>query len=187
MTEINFQMKKVTLHDKTFQKYIDEITIKRAIDALALEINKDYQDKKPVFIGVLNGCFMFFSDLLKQIEVPCETTFMRMQSYSGTTSTGNVKEIAGLHHDINHRDVIVVEDIVDSGLTLDIIKKKLRLRNPASIATASLLFKPDAYQGSDQVDYIGLTIPNEFVVGFGLDYDELGRNLPAIYKIINQK
>jgi hypoxanthine phosphoribosyltransferase len=177
-------MKQVTIEDKTFGIYIQDQEIQLAIQTIANEMNVLYADKKPIFISVLNGAFMFTSDLLKKIEVPCELSFIKLSSYSGTTSTGKVKEIVGLQEEIAGRDVIVIEDIIDTGITMQKIISQLELKNPASIRIATLLLKPDSVKVPIKPDFVCFSIPDKFVVGYGLDLNGIGRNLPDIYQLI---
>lgn len=174
------------MKDKEFKRTYPENAIQSDIDILASKINHDYaKSPEPIlFLSVLNGSFMFTADLLKRITFPCEVSFIKLSSYQGTTTTGVVTEVIGLSEDITGRTVIILEDIVDTGITLGKLNKALRKLNPREIRVASLLFKPDAYKGSIKIDYIGRSIPNEFIVGYGLDYDGLGRNLPDIYTLI---
>ncbi|MBQ5404144.1 MAG: hypoxanthine phosphoribosyltransferase, partial [Bacteroidales bacterium] len=147
-------------------------------------INADYNGKEIFFIGVLNGVFMFASDLMKNIKVPCTIQFVKVASYQGMTSTGVVKELIGLNADISGKDVVIIEDIVDTGFTMKSILGQLKEKNPASIRIASLIFKPESFREDFKVDYIGFSIPNDFILGYGLDYDGYGRNLPEIYTIV---
>jgi hypoxanthine phosphoribosyltransferase len=177
-------MKQVTIEDKTFGIYIQDQEIQQAIQTIANEMNVLYADKKPIFISVLNGAFMFTADLLKKIEVPCELSFIKLSSYAGTTSTGTVKEIVGLQEEILDRDVIVIEDIIDTGITMQKIISQLELKNPASIRIATLLLKPDSVKVPINPDFVCFSIPDKFVVGYGLDLNGIGRNLPDIYQLI---
>ncbi len=176
-------MQTVTLHDKTFELFIAEQVIHDAISALAQQINKDYEGKNPLFLGILNGSFLFAADLFRLIEGNAEISFLKMASYQGTATTGKINELIGINEDITNRHVIILEDIVDTGITLEKIISDLNTKNPASIAIATLLFKPAAYQKSIPVNYIGMKVANDFLVGYGLDYDGLGRNLKEIYKL----
>lgn len=176
-------MQTVTLHDKTFELFIAENAIQQAIANLARQINKAYVGKKPLFLGILNGSFLFAADLFRQIEGNAEISFLKMASYQGTATTGKISELIGLNEDISDRHVIVIEDIVDTGITLEKIIVDLQTKQPASIAIATLLFKPAAYQKSIPVNFIGMEVANDFLVGYGLDYDGLGRNLKEIYRL----
>jgi hypoxanthine phosphoribosyltransferase len=175
----------IKLHDKIFDVFIDSIEIESRIKTLAKEINEFYFGKEDdlVFISVLNGSFMFASDLIKNIKGSCEISFIKVSSYQGLNSSGRVDELIGLNHSILGKHVIIVEDIVDTGITIDKIFTLLGQHNPASIKVASLLFKEEAFKGKNVPEFIGFTIPNKFVVGYGLDYNEKGRNLDAVYQL----
>lgn len=176
-------MKSVKIKDKEFDLFISEAEITNAIAKIADQINKDLDGKDPLFVCVLNGSFMFAAELMKKVNIPSEISFVRMASYQGTTSTGKLKEIYGLEEDIKDRTVVIVEDIVDTGHTMSLIVDQLACDNPKEIKIATLLFKPHALKTDVKIDYIALEIPNDFIVGFGLDYDGYGRNLADIYKI----
>ncbi|MDO5664654.1 MAG: hypoxanthine phosphoribosyltransferase [Bacteroidia bacterium] len=173
----------VTIKDKQFEKFIDTQSIQTAINRIAKKIDSDLHDKNPIFVTVLNGAFMFAGELMKEVSVPCEITFVRLASYQGTSSTNKVQEVLGLNESIENRTVVIVEDIVDSGNTMVALKKELSKFNPKEIKIATLLFKPDALKQEIHLDYVALEIPNDFIVGYGLDYDGYGRNLKDIYKI----
>ncbi len=174
----------VKLHDKEFRVSIPASVIDKSVSAMAERINADYEGKKPLFLIVLNGAFMFASDLIKKIDAECEITFVKLSSYSGTNSTHVVRELIGLDESLEGRDVIIVEDIIDTGITMENTIQKLKHLKARDVKIATLLFKPNAFQKDYTIDYIGMEIPNDFIVGYGLDYDGLGRNLPDIYKII---
>jgi len=176
-------MTPVTLHDKTFDIYLSEQTIQERVRELAEAINRDYAGKKPLFIAILNGAFMFASDLFKQLTVDAEISFIKLASYKGTNSTGQVVTAIGLDQDLIGRDVVIVEDIVDTGKTLHEFLPKLQHHQPVSLRIATLLHKPEATRYELTLDYVGFSIPNKFVVGYGLDYDGLGRNLKEIYQL----
>lgn len=176
-------MKTVKVKDKEFELFISREEIDNAIEKLAEKINREMEGKEPLFVGILNGTFIFSADLLKKVTIPCEITFMRVSSYSGLESTKIIKEIIGLNENIKDRHIIILEDIVDSGLTLDYIITKFTEYNPASIKVGTMFFKPSAFKKKFVIDYVGMDIPNDFIVGYGLDYDGFGRNLPDIYKI----
>jgi len=177
-------MKQVKLKDKEFEVSIPSEKIQEAIVKVAEKINMDYAGHDvPLFISILNGSFMFTADLFKHIDFTCEVTFLKLTSYKGTASTGAVRQLIGVNESIEGRDVIVLEDIVDTGITLEQIMGQLKSFEPKSVKVATLLFKPKAYQKDLEVDYIGMEIPNDFIVGYGLDYDGLGRNLPDIYTL----
>jgi hypoxanthine phosphoribosyltransferase len=177
-------MKQVTIEDKTFGIYLSEQAIDIEIQRIAADINVDYSDKQPLFISILNGSFMFTSDLLKKVSVPCQLSFIKFASYDGTNSSGSVKELVGLQEDITNRHVIIIEDIIDTGLTMKSILEQVKAKNPASLKIATLLFKPDSLKEDIQPDYTCFSIPEKFVVGYGLDLNGFGRNLPDIYQLI---
>jgi hypoxanthine phosphoribosyltransferase len=171
----------IEVGDKTFALFIDQNAIEERIKALAARINQDYHDKCPLFIGILNGCFIFAADLIKHISIPCEITFIKVSSYQQMNSTGELKELLGLKEDVADRHLIILEDIVDTGLTMSEIIGNLQQQQPSSIEIATLLMKPAALQRDIRPQYVGFEIANRFVVGFGLDYNGLGRNLPDLY------
>ncbi len=171
----------IQLHDKTFVPYIGADQLESAIEKTAAQLSEHYKDKQPLFVVVLNGAFMFAAELLKRCNIKAEVVFVRVASYSGTQSSGDVREILGLTSPIEHRDVILIEDIIDTGHTIAKLFETLLPKNPKSIKVASLLFKKLAYEKAYPIDYYALEIENKFVVGYGLDYNELGRNIPSIY------
>ncbi|NIJ43767.1 hypoxanthine phosphoribosyltransferase [Wenyingzhuangia heitensis] len=173
----------IKLHNKTFEPYISSNTIAKAVSKVADEISKDYQNEIPLFLGVLNGSFMFCTDLLKQYNHSCEISFIKLASYQQTSSTGIVNQLIGLNEDLTNRTVIIVEDIVDTGNTLEKIVSLLKEHPIKEFKAASLFLKPTVYNKSIPIDYVGLEIPNDFILGYGLDYDGLGRNLAEIYKL----
>lgn len=176
----------ITLHDKKFRIMIPAEKIDEAVSAVAARINADYADKQtPLFVGVLNGSFMFMSDLIKKIEFQNELSFVKLASYEGTASTGEVKSLIGLTTPIEGRHVIIVEDIVDTGRSIAHMYADLMHRNPASVEVCTLFFKPNSYREPLPIRYRALEIGNEFIVGYGLDYDQLGRNLKDIYVVTN--
>lgn len=176
-------MNKIQIADKEFELLLENDQITKRTRLIAIQLDVDYESKCPVFIGILNGSFIFLADLLKEVNISCEVGFMRVSSYNGTESNGTVKEIFGLPDDLHNRDVILVEDIVDTGLTLNYILTEVHKQQPASVAICTLLLKPDALKTKiDELQYVGFEIANEFVVGYGLDYDGLGRNLKDIYR-----
>lgn len=173
----------IQIADKTFEILLEDHTISKRTRLLGIQINMDYENKCPIFIGVLNGSFLFMADLIKEVEIPCEIGFIKVSSYQGTESTGQIKETFGLPEHLENRDVIIVEDIVDTGLTLNYVITEIQKQNPASIKVCSLLFKPAALKiPIENLEYTGFEIANEFVVGYGLDYEGLGRNLGNIYR-----
>ncbi len=180
-------MKRVTLKDKTFEIFIPYEKIHAAVVEVADRINRDYRDKEaPLFLGVLNGAFMFMAELMQQVDFNCEMSFVKLASYRGTKSSGKVSELIGLADNLQGRHIIVVEDIVDTGESIEHLMRSLVGHEPASIEVATLLFKPDSYKKDVPIKYSALSIPNDFIVGFGLDYDQLGRNLCDIYKIVDE-
>ena len=177
-------MDKVKILDKEFKLFISEKQIQEAVKGMARRMNKELKGQKIFLIGILNGCFMFAADLVKHLDLDCIITFLKLASYQGTSSTGKVKRLIGLNEDIKGQTVMVLEDIVDTGITLDFIQKQLRGYEPAEIKLATLLYKPDACRQDISLDYIGIEIPDDFVVGYGLDYNGYGRNLRQIYSVI---
>ncbi len=177
-------MKKlIQANDLTFETFISSDQINSRVKELGTQISASYLDKCPLFIGVLNGAFVYIADLVRACEIECEIAFVRLSSYQGTQSVGKIETVYGLEMDITDRHVIVVEDIVDSGRTLNYFLDYLKKQNPKSVALASLLLKPDAIQFPIKIDYLGFEIPDKFVIGYGLDYDGLGRNLKDIYQL----
>ena len=175
----------IKLHDRKFKIMIPAAKIDQAVEAVAQRINHDYADKEtPLFLGILNGSFMFASDLMKRISIPCEISFVKLASYQGVSSTGVIKEVIGLNEDISGRTVVIVEDIVDTGLTMQRLLETLGTRNPAEIHIATLLVKPDKLQVELDIEYAAMQIPNDFIVGYGLDYDGFGRNYKDIYTLV---
>ncbi|WP_174805788.1 hypoxanthine phosphoribosyltransferase [Hymenobacter jejuensis] len=172
----------ISLHNKQFAPYLPAAEITTAVQELGARLNADYADKQPLFVAVLNGSFMFAADLMKEMHVPCEIAFIRVASYEGTSTTGEVKEILGLREEIEGRHIVILEDIVDTGHTMRALLQTLRAKQPASLEVATLFIKPECLQHELDIRYIGLSIPNEFIVGYGLDYDGLGRNFPDVYK-----
>lgn len=170
----------LTVKDKTFVPFIDKATLESRIASLAARIDEDYRDKEPLIVVVLNGAFMFAAELMKNLTVPCRITFIRVGSYAQTQSTGVVRQILGLHESLEGEDVILVEDIVDTGLTIRQVRQQIESQHPASVRIATLLFKPEALQTEVNLDYVGFEIENRFVLGFGLDYDGFGRNTKEI-------
>jgi hypoxanthine phosphoribosyltransferase len=176
-------MSTIKVHDKSFEIYLPEAKIQEHVKALAQQINTDYAGKKPLFIAILNGSFMFASDLFKYLTIDAEICFIKLASYKGMKSSGNVVTAIGLDQDLIGRDVVIVEDIVDTGKTLHEFLPKLQHQQPASLKIVTLLHKPEALKHPLTIDYIGFSIPNKFVIGYGLDYDGLGRNLKEIYQV----
>lgn len=177
-------MSRLKVHDKVFEPYISSEQIEEQVTRLAAEINRDYQNKNPIFIAILNGAFIFAADLFKKIQVEAEICFIKLASYRGVKSTGKVITAIGLDVEIYDRDVIVIEDIVDTGKTLSQFLPQLEHQHPASLKVAALLHKPEAMAHPITIDYLGFTIPDKFVLGYGLDYDGLGRNIAEIYQLV---
>lgn len=174
-------MQSVTVKDKEFVPMIPAADIGSRVAAIAQQINTDYMGKTPLFLGVLNGAFLFMADIFRNITLPCELSFIKVSSYSGISSSGNMKSLIGLTESVKNRHVIIVEDIVDTGDTMKFLLDELHRQQPASVKLATFLFKPAALKHNLQPDYIGFEINPAFVVGYGLDYDGFGRNLNDIY------
>lgn len=177
-------MSHIKVHDKEFIPYLSSSDIEKQVQRVADEINRDYAGKKPLFIAILNGSFVFAADLFKHITIEAEICFIKIASYKGVKSTGKVVTAIGLDVDLYGRDIIIVEDIVDTGKTLSQFLPQLEHHHPTSLKVASLLHKPSATVHSIKIDYLGFTIPDKFVVGYGLDYDGLGRNIKEIYQLV---
>lgn len=179
-------MSVVKIKDKTFKTSIPEKEIKARIQAVADRINHDLADKNPLFLAVLNGAFVFAADLMRMITIPCKISFVKLASYQGTTSTGKITEVMGINEDLTDRTIVIIEDIVDTGLTMKRMIESLGTRHPASVHICSLLVKPEKLQVDLNIEYAAMEIPNDFIVGYGLDYDQQGRNLPDIYTLVNE-
>jgi hypoxanthine phosphoribosyltransferase len=177
-------MDQVRVKDKDFKLFLSEKQIQENVKRVAEQINKDLEGKNPLFLAVLNGSFMFAADLMKNITIPCQISFVKLASYEGMQSGGTVREVFGLTEKLEGRTVVIVEDIVDSGRTMQQLLRSLDSRSPAEIRIATLLFKPEALQCELNLDYVVFEVPNEFVVGYGLDYDGFGRNLSEVYSLI---
>lgn len=177
-------MSTIQIKDKKFSLSIHETEIQDAVRKVAEQINKDIAGKNPLFICVLNGAFMFASDLMKNVNIPCEITFVKLSSYDGLITSGHVKEIIGLNESVVGRNVVVVEDIIDTGITMERILNSLKVKGANDIKVATFLQKPDALQRDIQIDYVAMKIPNDFIVGYGLDYDGYGRNMKDIYTVV---
>ena len=176
-------MSYIKLHDKTFNTYLSEEEIQQKVKGIADQLNLDYKDKRPLFVAILNGSFMFAADLFKYLTIDAEISFIKLASYKGMKSSGNVITAIGLEMDLYGREVVIVEDIVDTGKTLHQFLPKLDHQQPKSLKIAALLHKPEATQYQLKIDYLGFSIPNKFVVGYGLDFDGLGRNYKEIYQL----
>ncbi len=177
--------KNVQVHDQYFKPFINEEAIQKEVSRVAEAMNRDLADRDPIFLGILNGAFMFASDLYKQLKFPCQITFLKLASYSGTQSTGSVKQLIGINRELKDRVVVVLEDIVDTGVTLDTIIRQLSGYEPEEILVATLLHKPEATVKEVKLDYVGMEIPNNFILGYGLDYDGYGRNFREIYQLVD--
>ena len=174
-------MSSVVIHGHTFKPKISSSEIQNAVAEVAKQINKDLKGKKPLFLAVLNGSFMFAADLMKKVNIECEISFVKVASYEGTSSTGKIKQLIGLNEEIKGRTVVVIEDIVDTGNTIENVWEQLKSLGVADIKICTLLFKPNAYSKTVPIEYAAIVIPNDFIVGYGLDYKGLGRNLEDIY------
>lgn len=177
-------MARIKLHDKTFETSITEAEIKARVKAVADRINRDMVGRNPLLLAVLNGSFVFAADLMRMLTIPCEISFVKLASYQGTTSTGAIKEVIGINEDLEGRTVIIVEDIVESGLTMKRMIETLGTRKPASVHICTLLLKPEKLKVDLNIEYAAMEIPNDFIVGYGLDYDQQGRNLADIYTLV---
>lgn len=174
----------VKVKDKTFRTFIPEAEIQQRVKAVADKLNEDLKDKNPLFLAVLNGSFVFAADLMRMITIPCEISFVKLASYEGTVSSGKIKEIIGINEDLKGRTVVIVEDIVDTGFTMKRMLEQLGTRDPESLHICTLLVKPDKLQVPLNIEYAAMEIPNDFILGYGLDYDQQGRNLRDIYTIV---
>ena len=177
-------MDTIQVKDKLFVPFLKEEAILKEVKRVGQEISRDYEGKTPLFLCILNGAFMFAADILRNVTIPCNVTFVKVASYQGTDTTGKVKELMGLNESIEGRDVIIVEDIVDTGYTMRDVMQSLADKNAASVAVCALLCKPDKLKVDIDIKYLAMNIPNGFIVGYGLDYDGFGRNLRDIYKIV---
>ncbi|CCY84692.1 hypoxanthine phosphoribosyltransferase [Prevotella sp. CAG:1185] len=179
-------MDPIKIHDKKFKISYPESEILERVKAVADRINKDMAGKNPLFLAVLNGSFIFAADLMRMITIPCEISFVKLASYQGTMSTGKIKEVIGINEDISGRTVIIVEDIVESGLTMKRMIDSLGTRNPESVHICTLLLKPEKLTVDLNIEYAAMEIPNDFIVGYGLDYNQQGRNLRDIYTLVEE-
>ncbi|KVV13884.1 hypoxanthine phosphoribosyltransferase [Flavobacterium sp. TMP13] len=173
----------IQLHDKQFVPFISAKEIEIAIAKMVVKVEADTANETPIFIGVLNGSFMVVADFVKKYSYPCEVSFVKLNSYEGTETTNEVKELIGINEDLTGRTVVILEDIIDTGNTLVTLKEMFANQNLKSLKIATLFFKPEAYKKDITIDYVGIRIPNKFIVGYGLDYDGLGRNLPEVYQV----
>ena len=179
-------MDPIKIHDKKFRISYPEAEILKHVQSVADRINKDMKDKNPLFLAVLNGSFVFAADLMRLITIPCEISFVKLASYQGTMSTGKIKEVIGINEDISGRTVIILEDIVESGLTMKRMIDSLGTRNPESVHICTLLLKPEKLKVNLNIEYAAMEIPNDFIVGYGLDYNQQGRNLRDIYTLVEE-
>ena len=182
-----YVMSTIQIKDKRFRVSIPEAEIKSRVKAVAQQISKDMAGKNPLFLGVLNGSFIFAADLMREMTIPCEISFVKLASYQGTTSTGKIQEVIGINEDLTGRTVVIVEDIVESGQTMKRMIEQLGTRAPASVHICTLFFKPDKLQEELDIDYVAFRIPDDFIVGYGLDYDQAGRELKDVYTIVNSE
>ncbi|MFH0760571.1 MAG: hypoxanthine phosphoribosyltransferase [Bacteroidota bacterium] len=176
-------METIKVLDKTFGRFIPASQIQDITTRIAADLSRDLAGKDPLFLAILNGAFMFSADLFHKVTIPCRISFVKMASYLGTGSTGKVHQLIGLQESLAGQTVVILEDIIDTGLTISKLLEHLKTFQPAEVRIASLLFKPDAFKADFKIDYLGIKIPNDFVVGYGLDYNGYGRNYPEIYKL----
>lgn len=176
----------VKIKDKSFRVSIPEAEIKNRVKLLAQQMSKDLEGKNPLFLAVLNGSFVFAADLMREMTIPCEISFVKLASYQGTTSTGKIKEVIGINEDLSGRTIVIVEDIVESGQTMKRMIESLGTRNPASVQICTLFFKPEKLKKDLTLDYVAFRIPDDFILGYGLDYDQQGRGLKDVYTIISE-
>ena len=179
-------MDRITVKDKTFEVSLPEAQIKARVKELAQQLSRDLEGKNPLFLAVLNGAFIFAADLMREMTIPCEISFVKLASYQGTTSTGTIHEVIGINENLTERAVVIVEDIVESGLTIRRMMEQLGTRNPASVQVCTLFFKPEKLKENLKLDYVAFSIPNDFILGYGLDYDQQGRQLKDIYTLVKE-
>jgi hypoxanthine phosphoribosyltransferase len=177
-------MSRITIKDKIFETSMTEADIKRRVAELARQISRDMEGRNPLFLAVLNGAFIFAADLMREMTIPCEISFVKLASYQGTTSSGSVHEVIGINENLAGRTVIILEDIVESGLTIRRMMEQIGTRNPASVHVCTLFFKPERLKEALKLDYVAFEIPNDFIVGYGLDYDQQGRCLKDLYTLV---
>jgi len=180
-------MDRITIKDKTFEVSMTEAEIKARVRELAHEMSRDLEGQNPLLLGVLNGAFIFAADLMREMTIPCEISFVKLASYQGTTSTGTIHEVIGINENLSGRTVVIVEDIVESGLTISRMMEQIGTRNPASVKVCALFFKPERLKEDLQLDYVAFRIPNDFILGYGLDYDQQGRGLKDLYTLVSEK
>ena len=177
-------MSRVKIKDKTFETSMTEAEIKQRVKELAQQMSRELEGKNPLFLAVLNGAFIFAADLMREMTIPCEISFVKLASYQGTTSTGTIHEVIGINEDLMGRTVVIVEDIVESGLTIKRMMEQIGTRNPASVQVCTLFFKPERLKEDLKLDYVAFEIPNDFILGYGLDYDQQGRGLKDLYTLV---
>ena len=177
-------MDRVTIKDKTFQVSMTENEIKQRVKELAQQMSRELEGKNPLLLAVLNGSFIFAADLMREMTIPCEISFVKLASYQGTTSTGTIHEVIGINEDLAGRTVVIVEDIVETGLTIRRMIEQLGTRRPEAVKVCTLFFKPERLKEDLQLDYVAFRIPNDFIVGYGLDYDQQGRGLKDLYTLV---
>ena len=177
-------MNRITVKDKTFEVSMTEAQIKARVKELAQKISRDMEGKNPLLLPVLNGAFIFAADLMREMTIPCEVSFVKLASYQGTTSTGTIHEVLGINEDLSGRHIIIVEDIVESGLTIKRMVEQLGTRGPASVSICTLFFKPERLKEDLHLDYVAFKIPNDFILGYGLDYDQQARGLKDLYTLV---
>jgi hypoxanthine phosphoribosyltransferase len=179
-------MNRITIKDKTFETSMPEAEIKNRVKELAQQMSRDLEGKNPLFLAVLNGAFIFAADLIREMTIPCEISFVKLASYQGTTSTGTIHEVIGINENLSGRTVVIVEDIVESGLTIKRMMEQIGTRNPASVQVCTLFFKPERLKEDLKLDYVAFEIPNDFILGYGLDYDQQGRGLKDLYTLVEK-
>jgi hypoxanthine phosphoribosyltransferase len=179
-------MDTIKIKDKSFRISIREAEIKQRVKALAEEMSRDLEGKNPLFLAVLNGAFIFAADLMREMTIPCEISFVKLASYQGTTSTGKIQEVIGINENLEGRTVVIVEDIVESGQTMKRMVEQIGTRNPASVKICTLFFKPDKLKENLSLDYVAFNIPDDFILGYGLDYDQAARGLKHVYSIVEE-
>ena len=179
-------MSRVKIKDKTFETSMTEAEIKQRVKELAQQMSCDLEGKNPLFLAVLNGAFIFAADLMREMTIPCEISFVKLASYQGTTSTGTIHEVIGINEDLSGRAVVIVEDIVESGLTIKRMMEQIGTRHPASVQVCTLFFKPEQLKEDLKLDYVAFSIPNDFILGYGLDYDQQGRGLKDLYTLVTE-
>jgi hypoxanthine phosphoribosyltransferase len=179
-------MSRVKIKDKTFETSMTEAEIKQRVKELAQQMSRDLEGKNPLFLAVLNGAFIFAADLMREMTIPCEISFVKLASYQGTTSTGTIHEVIGINEDLMGRTVVIVEDIVESGLTIKRMMEQIGTRHPASVQVCTLFFKPEKLKEDLTLDYVAFSIPNDFILGYGLDYDQQGRGLKDLYTLVTE-